>query len=345
MGAPPALPEAVTGYRKVPTGKFRHSSVRGDFRVYKTASGILVSWKTLLSARTLDGAQMWKRENQGRAVAVSPDGTRIVTNNDDGETLILDAKTGEPVAGPVSLGGSSDSAHAGVYISAFAWTADAKSIVAVDSVHVYLLDAKLAVQSELKLPCGDSCFFASAAGVSNDEILLANAPGSSGSTIYRVHLPDGKIVKQAEFYGHDIDLSKDGKTFAIDGDAAAAVFDTASLAPVWQQELPGYRGVQPANWSEGSYAQWKTQAKLSPNGKYVAINDVAGRLWLLDAKTGAPVLAYTTELVDLVEDVMWLDDATLIAIDNPGNVLRISGTPAKVAWTQMDGPADGKFDE
>ena len=55
-------------------------------------------------------------------------------------------------------------------------------------------------------------------------------------------------------------------------------------------------------------------------------------------------LAYANELIDFVEDVMWLDNATLIAIDNPGHVVRISGTPAKVVWSEMDGPEDAEWD-
>ena len=96
--------------------------------------------------------------------------------------------------------------------------------------------------------------------------------------------------------------------------------------------------------SEG-YTEWKAVPKLSPDGKYIVVNDSAGRLWVLDAKNGAPLIAYPIELVDFVEDVMWLDGATLVALDNPGHVLRISGTPPTKVWSEMDGPEAGQWDE
>ena len=43
--------------------------------------------------------------------------------------------------------------------------------------------------------------------------------------------------------------------------------------------------------------------------------------------------------------MIWLDGATLIAIDNPGHVMRIAGTPAKVVWSEMDAPEGGQWDE
>jgi len=30
---------------------------------------------------------------------------------------------------------------------------------------------------------------------------------------------------------------------------------------------------------------------------------------------------------------------------NPGRVMRIAGTPAKIVWAEMDGPEGGEWDE
>jgi WD40 repeat protein len=342
-GAKAALPPATTELRTVQEPqRFRHSSVRGDFRVYRTSAGIVVSWKTMLSARSLDGKPMWKKENQGRAVAVSPDQKSIVTNNRDGELLILDAGTGTPAGAPVQLGGPADTTHTDVWISAFAWTPDGKHILAVDSKHVYLLDAHGAVERELPIKCkDDSCFLASAAAVSNDEAIVTNANGQ----IMKVKLADGSTLATADYQGNDVDVSADHTQLVVDGPSEVAMFDAATLAPGWSTSMPGYHGVRLPTSGEGSSFQWKAVPKLSPDGKHVVVNDAAGQLWLLDAKTGAPEIAYPTELVDFVEDVMWLDGATLIAIDNPGHVMRISGTPAKVVWSEMDGPEDAEWDQ
>lgn len=342
LGATVALPAAVDGYRVIAPQKMRHSSVRGDFRVYRTSAGIVSSWKSLLSARSLEGKQLWKKEDQGRAVAVSPDGSKIVTNNDTGELLILDAKTGTPSGPATVLGGRGGSKHEGVWVSAFAWMPDGKRILALDTTHIYVLGADGAVQKELPVKCNGDCFFTSAVAMSNDEVIVCNGSGSSGQLL-RVKMADGSTVASLEYDAHDLDLSADHSVVVVDGSNEVALIDATTLKPRWTTPLPGYKGVKMKADAEG-YTQWKTVTKLSPDGKYVAVNDAAGRLWLLDAKTGAPVIAYPTEVVDFVEDVAWLDGASLVVLDNPGHVLKIAGTPPKAAWSELEGPANGEWD-
>ena len=346
LGGKVEPPPAAEGYRTLPPQRFRHSSVRGDFRIYKTTAGIVVSWKTLLSARSLDGKPMWKKEDQGRAVAVSPDGTRIVTNNDAGELLILDVKTGAPIGAPTQLGGRGDSARENVWISAFAWLPDGKKLLALDSKHVYLLDDKGAVVRELPIKCKeDDCFFTSAVALSNDEAIVVSGSGTSSGQVLKIKLADGSTLASADHYGHDVDLSSDHTQLLVDGSSELAMFDPATLQPRWTVPMPGFRGLKLTGASEYSSIEFKSMPKLSPDAKHVVVNDNAGRLWLLDAKDGKPVMAYATELTDFVEDVIWLDGATLIVIDNPGHVLRIAGTPPKVVWSEIDGPENGKWDE
>ncbi len=345
IGGPRPTIASEQGFRILPPQRFRHSSVRGDFRVYETSAGIVASWKTLLSARTLDGKLLWRKEDQGRAVAVSPDRKRIVTNNDDGELLVLDASTGATVAGPVQLGGPADRSRDHVWVSAFAWMPDGKHIVALDSKHVYVLASDGRFLREIEVACKEDCFYTSAIGVTNDEAIVTNSPGSSGSTIVRIKIRDGSTIASADYYGADLDLSRDRTRVIVDGGMdELAMFETSTLKRLWSVPLPGHRGVKASAGASG-YIQWKSVPKLSPDGRYVVVNDVAGRLWLLDATDGSPLLAYPTELVDFVEDVIFLADGSLIAIDNPGRVLRLAGTPAEVVWAEMDGPEGGRWDE
>lgn len=344
LGAKVAPPAPVEGFRTIAPQRMRHSSVRGDFRVYKTSAGIVVSWKTLLSARTVDGKPMWKKEDQGRAVAVSPDGSKIVTNNDAGELLILDAKTGTPSGAATQLGGRGDSTRESVWVSAFTWMPDGKRILALDSKHVYVVGADGAVQKELPVKCKGDCFFTSAAAVSNDEAILCNGSGTSDGQLLKVKIADGSTVAAVDYYGHDLDLSADRTVFVADGSNELSLVDAATLKPRWTAPIPGFRGVKMKADSEG-YTEWKPVPKLSPDGKSIAVNDSAGRLWVLDAKDGAPLIAYPIDLVDFVEDVMWLDGATLIALDNPGHVLKIAGTPPAKVWSEMDGPESANWDE
>jgi hypothetical protein len=313
--------------------------VRGDFRIYKTATGLLVSWHSKLSARTVDGAPVWQHDDLGRAVAVSPDGTRAVANNDTGDLLILDTKTGATVGAAQSLGGHDD-----IYISAFAWTPDGQHIVAIDSKHAYLLHADGTTDHELPVCPGGDCFFTSAIALSNDEILI-NEANNSEKGLVRVQLKDGAIVATAPFQGADLDLSADRAHIVADGSQQLARFDVAGLAKGWEVPVPGAPGVAFATSATDASEQWKSMPKQSPDGRFVAVNDRAGRLWLLDATTGAPRLAYPDDVAAFVEDVLWLDNTTLITIDNDGRVRRIAGTPPKVVWSQDDAPEPAQWDE
>jgi hypothetical protein len=191
------------GYRIIPGAEFRHSSVRGDFRVYRTAAGIVASWRTELSARSLDGKPLWRKADQGRAVGVSPDGTRIVSTNQAGLLVILDATTGDRIGEPVQLGGTGDPKRTGVWISAFAWMPDGKHILAVDARRVYLLDWTGALVKELPVACKDECFFSAAIGVTSDEALLADTPGSSRSRLLRIKITDGSAIAAADYYANN----------------------------------------------------------------------------------------------------------------------------------------------
>ncbi|MCE9572103.1 MAG: hypothetical protein K8W52_02990 [Deltaproteobacteria bacterium] len=343
-GAAVALPPAATGPTVIAPRKFRHSSVRGDFRIYTIPAGLLVSWHSKLSARTVDGAPLWQHDNLGRAVAISPDGARVVANNDDGDLLILDTKTGATIGAGQKLGGRGDDAHPDVYISAFAWTLDGKEIVAVDTKHVYLLHADGTADRELPVCPGGDCFFTTAIALSNDELLL-NEANNSEKGLVRVALKDGAIGATAPFQGADLDLSADRAAILADGSAQLARFDAATLGKRWEVAVPGAPGVAFAASATGASEQWKSMPKQSPDGTFVAVNDHAGRLWLLDAADGTPKLVYPEDVANFVEDVAWLDNRTLVTIDNDGRVRRIAGTPAKVVWSQDDAPEPAQWDE
>ncbi len=90
--------------------------------------------------------------------------------------------------------------------------------------------------------------------------------------------------------------------------------------------------------AEHSSERWKPLPKPSPDGRVVAVNDRSGRLWLLSATDGQPLLAYPRTLVNFVEDFAWGGDSLLYVIDNAGRVIRLEGTPARVVWSVDDAP-------
>jgi hypothetical protein len=256
LSAKVELPPPVDGDRTIEPRRFRHSSVRGDFRVYRTTAGILAAWKTRLSARTLDGKPQWNHEGQGRAVAISANGAKLVTIDDAGELLVLDAKSGAPLGAATHLGGGENQ----VWIDAFAWLPDGNHILALDSKHVYMLHGDGTQERELKLKCKEDCFFTSAVALSNDEAIVTNSASSWAGQVMRIRLADGKTVAAADYYGHDADLAADGSVFVTEDSNGVALFNTATLKPRWNVAMPGYRGVRAATWPEGSDEEWRCRS-------------------------------------------------------------------------------------
>lgn len=326
MAPPIALPNA--GPEPM---RFRHSSVRGDFRVYPVSGGLVTSWKNELSGRSRDGHQLWRDPDYGRAVAISPDGTRAIANNDDGDIVIFDAASGATLA---SGGLGVATGYDDVYVSAFAYTPDGQHILAIDSKHVYLLHADATFDREL--PSCPGCFLVSAVALSDTEALLSDANGS----LLRFRLSDGKVLARTSYQAHDLDLSPDRKRVITDGYGAVAMYDAHTLQLVWDAPIPGEQGV-PAG---GGTEQWKPVPKFSPDGTEVTVQDLAGRLWLLDARNGHPMYELPREVANYVEDFTWLGRSTLAIIDNPGRVIVTAGIPPVVLWSRDDAPMTSDWD-
>jgi hypothetical protein len=153
------------------------------------------------------------------------------------------------------------------------------------------------------------------------------------------------MVATGTYQGADADLSRDGKHLLVDGSGELAMFDAATLAPVWQAPVPGHKGVAFDASAEYAKVMFKTMPKLSPDGAHLAVNDQAGQLWLLAAGDGKPLVAYPQDVIRFVEDVAWLDAGTLLVIDNAGSVARLAGTPPKLVWSQPDAPEPEQWDE
>jgi WD40 repeat protein len=310
------------------THTFRWSSVRGDFRVYKTAAGLVASWKTLLSARTRDGRQLWRKDGFGIGVAISPDGKRVLANNKK-QIAIFDAATGAVIAS----GQLGDEYHP-KHIDAFAWTPDGRHIIGVSPNHVYVIDEHVQLERELNVPGGG--FFTAVVAPSNDEILLA-----AHSDLLRVRLADGTVLGRTGDDAHDIDLR--GSTCVINGYVAGyegrdrlLLVDT-SLKPIWRAWLPGERILRSPQQKDGEGTHFVPIPKLSPDGKTIAVNGADGTFWLLNATDGKTRLRYPPELADLVEDFAWLDDDTLVVLDNPGRISAIGSASRKI-WSFDDAP-------
>jgi len=74
---------------------FRHSSVKGDFRVLPCEGGFVTTWKTEISVRNHDGSSRCRIPGWGKSMAVSPDGKRLVASNKNKGLAFFDLATGD----------------------------------------------------------------------------------------------------------------------------------------------------------------------------------------------------------------------------------------------------------
>jgi hypothetical protein len=314
--------------------RFRHSSVRGDFRVLVGALGPIVSWKTEVSARDGDGKQVWRMLGYGRAMAVSPDRERVIVNDESGKVVVLEARTGVQPAVTSHLGARS-------WIWSFSWVSPRRWIGAFADT-VYALDGNGELVRTLAPLHGKGFFSSVTALPGGEQALLCD---TNGGRILRIDADSGAVVSSAAHQGaSDAALTSDGKRFVVDGYDQIAMFDAASMAQKWIVPHPGASGVRFPDSAEHSSERWKPLPKPSPDGRVIAVNDQSGRLWLLSASDGKPLIAYPRTLVNFVEDFAWGGDSLLYVIDNAGRVIRLEGTPARVVWSVDDAPEPERWD-
>jgi eukaryotic-like serine/threonine-protein kinase len=153
------------------------------------------------------------------SVQFSADGARILTASDDGTAQVWDAKNGQPLAGPLQLGGKLDSAQ---------FSLDGQRILTVASDQVRVWDAQSGrilpeslkhngpVQSAQFTPDGDRIL--TVCGIT---ALLWDA--QSGRKLTELSL--GSLVNSAQF-------SPDGMRFVTRSVDSIRVFDGQSLQPL-----------------------------------------------------------------------------------------------------------------
>ena len=316
----PMAAEDTSRYHVLPEERsFRNSSVRGDFRVIPGSDGVVLAWhKSGLVLRNADGSERW-RNGFGRT-AVFADGVVIATN---GKTVgWFDAATGEEQR-QVDVGD---------------WV---NNIVALPDGGVALnCTEKILVLN----PEGEVANTITSFGGERDEVycgsLCADPDGtiiaidSNERLMVRLDPASGAVTHSQKLSVHPSDVYRVGDTVVVDS-SNGVVLATSELAKSDDFDLPGRKGVRFLGQSEHSSTHFKPNARLSPNGQRVLLNDQSGLLWLLDRK-GKPVRNWTREQLPYVEDANWLDDANFVAITNDGRSHGVSAETGAVGWTQQD---------
>lgn len=292
--------------------EFRHSSVRGDFRIFSLPGGFGEGWKDTFIARGADGGKLWSLDGFGRTAAISPDGSKLAVADGNQRIALVDPESGEFVVEPISLGS---------YIDNFAWLENGDLVAAAHDT-LYVLDAEGQQKASYNaLDDGrddpEDIFISGVAAASGSTFFVID---SNASTVSRVDAADGSAQHAANVrYPSDIYRSVDGSRYVIDSDDRVSIYDD-NLGALVDFEVPGKRGVRFIGQTEHSYNAWKPMARLSPDNERMLLNDRSGQLWLMDATDGSPLRRYSREILDYVEDTHWIDDETFAAITNDGKL-------------------------
>ena len=278
---------------------FRHSSVRGDFRLVRLADGFVVYWKT----------RGW-----GRTAAATLDGSQVAAVN--GKQMALFDLKGERVSEPIDYG---------TWINDVAFLRDGSGIVLNATDKIIVCDPQGHPRQEI-----------SDLGIG--EIYIASlCAGPDGARFYAIDANKNKIVACDAQQGvlgvadvqnpSDIHLAADGSSLQVGTSSHIHVFDL-QLQPRAQCRIPGKEGVRFVGMSEHSSTHFHSNAHLSPDNRFTLVNDGTGLLWLLDAGSGEPLRRFDRGTVNWVEDTMWWDAQHFLAITNDGQVhgLQLDGT-------------------
>lgn len=314
--AEPMVAEDFKRYHVIPEEhSFRHSSVRGDFRLVRLADGFAVYWKSSLSFHNGDGSRRAMTGGWGRVAAATADGNGVVAV-DGKQVAFFDPTSGEMQGQPIDMG---------TWINDVAFLRDGSGMVLNATSKILLTDPQGNVQQEI----GDLGF--------GEPYVSSLCAGPEGARFYAVDANKGKIFACDARQGvlgsadvrspSDIHLSADGGSLTVGTSSTVHAFDL-QLRPRASYGIPGKEGVRFVGMSEHSYTHFHSNARLSPDNRFMLVNDGTGLLWLLDAGSGQPMRRYDRALLNWVEDTMWWDQNHFLAITNDGQVhgLQLDGT-------------------
>ena len=302
----PMAGEPQTRFHVLPTERaFRHSSVRGDFRMTRMPDGFLTHWKTQLSCRNADGSLRWKVPGWGRTSACSPDGTRVAVSDRNKRMAFVDAGSGE-LGSPVQMP---------TWIDDIVFLPDG-TVVCGSSEQLFVLDSHGRLVKTISELGYGSMFLASVIAGPGRVVFCADP---NANRVTAVDL-DAGVVGHTELRSpHTLYASGAGELVMVDLGDSIEVLD-AHLRPRASWTIPGQEGVRYVGQAKHSHTRWKCHPRVSPNLQQTLLNDRSGQLWLLDTMSGQPVRQFERDVLDYVEDQVFWDEARFFAITNDGKV-------------------------
>jgi WD40 repeat protein len=293
-----------------------------------TLSGLgLREWSLRSSMQVLEG-----HTDQVRAVAWSPDGTRLASGSDDLTVTIWDTQTGKP------LRTEKANVDAGWTIWCVAWSPDGAKIASCSEATVFLWDAEtgelqstLAGHSNMVVSLAWSPSGAQLASASNDKtVIVWNA-----ETGERLHVLETDLNGS----GNEVAWSPDGTQLACGVGGGSLILWDADTGETLRQIRNPHAGIESIAWSpDGTKLAASVGDEIvvfdvetgdqlralaghkgtvhsvawSPDGERLASGSSDQAVFLWDAQTGERLRALRGH-TDAVWDVAWSPDGTRLA--------------------------------
>lgn len=297
---------------------FTYSSVRGDFRLDRIANGFCASWKKFIVSRDWNGNVLYTIDGFGRAVAVSPDKTKIVTTSDDKEIAIFDAQNGNLLASATSKS----------YISELVWTKNSY-IIGSNSDTLFVFDSDCNFVKSIDQINGNDFEFISGLCLhrKNDDYITVLE--SNGDRLSIINFKTGEVVKTKEVRNSgELFYSEENQIFWIPFERRNFVLTlNEDLEEIKKHHYNGKHGVHHSGQDEDDPActAWTTLPALSPNGKRFLVNDRSGLLSLISANSEELTYrTFTRNLIDYAYAMIWEDDNHFVALLDNYRVVKVN---------------------
>lgn len=309
---------------------YNRNTVGALFRMHPLPDGFVTTWRSFCVARNRDGSLRWRLEGWGKYLAVSPNGRLLAITREGKPTLaIVDAGTGairletEPLAR---------------YLWQPTWTADGERIVVIGDEELIVLDRSGVVLRRINEFPGDvpHPVLASLLTMPDGRLLISH-PNAKLLLVYD-EINDS-LTAVEEKYANNLFLAPSGK-FVWSG-ATGGAYSSAvpSLEPAGWFRMPGKLGIRAADQADDfSYIQFQPIPRPSDDDKLVLINDRTGQLWLVSAGKGTAYHRWPREVVDAVEDTLWVAGDAFLVASNDYRIRKLSFYSERPEFEVSDRP-------
>src|SRR5690606_24378224 len=205
-----------------------------------------------------------------------------------------------------------------------AWTADGERIVVIGDRELIVIDKNGWILRRISEFPGndDHPVLSSLLRISDGRFVLSH---HNAKLLLIYDEADDTLTPVAEKYASNLYLAPSGKFVWIGATGGCYSSTVPALEPAGWFRMPGKLGVRAADQPDDfSYTQFQPIPRASDDDKLVLINDRTGQLWLVGAGKGTAYHRWPREVVDAVEDTMWMADDAFIVATNDRRLRKLS---------------------